>query len=141
MALSQRDSAESVSRGLYLWRLLSFSRMTPAYIGISDKKAPLLRAYLYNLPEDFTRKQREMILLDRQPPSWQESLIGGPVTGRVTLPSKCWQGLAGHQHLDQACNAKHSASLSRTTEEMHRLACGPHSTDYLAFKVLHHWKI
>lgn len=115
--------------------------MTPAYTGISDKQAPLFHAYLHNLPEDFTRKQTELILLDRRPPSWQECLIVGPVNGRVTLPSKSWQGVAGHQHLDQPRNAKHSASVPGTTEEMHRLACGPHSTSYLAFKVLHHWKI
>ena len=139
MALSQQGSVESVIRSLYLWRLSSPSGMTPACLRISDKKAP--HSFLQNLPEDFTRKQRGEILLDRQPPSWQESLTVGPASGRVTLPSKCWQEVAGHQHLDQPCNAKHSASLPSTAEEMHCLACGPRSKEYLAFKVLHHWKI
>lgn len=115
--------------------------MTLAYSGISDNSAPLFHAYLRNLPEDFTIKEAETMLVDRQPPSWQESLIIGPINGRVTLPSECWQRLAGYQHLDRPYDAKHSASRPSTTEEMHRLARGPRSTAYLAFKVLHHWKI
>lgn len=61
---------------------------------------------------------------------------------KVTLPPppECWQDLAGNQHLDHACNAKHSASLPSATEEMHSLARGPHSTTFLAYKVPHHWK-
>lgn len=115
--------------------------MTLTYSGISGKRAPLFHAYLRSLPEDFTIKETETILVNRQPPSWQGSLIIGPINGRVTLPSECWQRPAGHQHSDQPYDAKHSASRPSTTEEMHRLAGGPHSTACLAFKVLHHWKI
>lgn len=108
--------------------------MTLTYSGISDKSAPLFLAYLRNLPEDFTIKETVTMLVDRKPPSWQESLIIGPINGRVTLPSECWQRLAGHQHLDRPYDAKHSASRPSTTEEMHRLARGPSQHGLFGFQ-------
>lgn len=53
------------------------------------------------------------------------NLAEGFNVGAVNVEShlaECWQDLAGNQHLDYACNAKHSAWLPSATEEMHSLA-------------------